>query len=117
MEILQRAFDEMSAAAALPRVQERAPRFTRADSQFHTGIARAAQNAFLVTAVEETRVRMFIALGAGLRNLFGNAHRGHADVLRAIRRQQPEAAARAMSRHLGTTRDDVGVVLHVDLSR
>ena len=84
----------------------RPARFNRADSEFHVGIARAADNELLATAVEDARAQMFTAVGLALHSLTTTANKGHDAILREIKRGRPEAAAKAMRRHLDLTRED-----------
>ncbi|MDX6622121.1 MAG: GntR family transcriptional regulator, transcriptional repressor for pyruvate dehydrogenase complex [Solirubrobacterales bacterium] len=83
----------------------RLARFTRADSEFHGAIAAASRNELLQPVIDDTRARLFIALGLAVRELTPDLHKGHRQILDAIRRQRPEAATKAMRRHLDIARE------------
>lgn len=108
LERLQRFFDSMEAEIKTATDPLRAARFNRADAEFHAGIARAAGNDLLRDLIDDARVRMFASIGVPLHSdsLTIGAHRGHAEILRELRRRRPEAAAKAARQHLDVTRAD-----------
>jgi GntR family transcriptional regulator, transcriptional repressor for pyruvate dehydrogenase complex len=104
LERLQRSFEAMEAEIEAPRDSLSAARFNRADTRFHADIGRASRNELFLPIIEDTRAQMFKALGVALGSLTGDAHEGHAAILREIRRGRPEAAAKAARRHIEVTR-------------
>jgi len=83
--------------------------FDQGDDAFHLGVATAAHNYFLLSAVREARMLQRQASVIGLRGLGGHAHGAvdeHEAIYRAIRDGEPEAAAQATSVHLDNTLDD-----------
>lgn len=102
---LQKSFDTMSKLIKEPEDGRRSARFTRADTQFHTDIARAGRNELLVPVIEDARVRLFTAMGFAFAQLTSDANDGHDAILREIDRGRPEAAAKAARRHVEITRD------------
>jgi GntR family transcriptional repressor for pyruvate dehydrogenase complex len=103
---LDRLYEAMSAEIEKPEDGLRAARFIRSDFDFHAAIARAARSPLLAAAVEDTRLRMFATIGGTLLPLTRDAHAGHDKILRAIREQDPDAAAAAARRHIEITRGD-----------
>lgn len=108
LERLQAAFDAMEEEITAPEDPLRAARFNRADAQFHAAITQAAGNEPLAEMAEESRLRMFTAIGVPLHaeSLTVGAHQGHAAILAEIRRGRPGPAERAIRRHLDMTRED-----------
>lgn len=102
---LQASLETMNRLVEEPEDGRRSARFTRADTQFHTDVARAGRNELLVPVIEDARVRLFTALGFAFTELTPDANEGHDAILREIRRQRPEAAAKAARRHIEKTRD------------
>lgn len=83
--------------------------FDHGDDAFHLGVAAAAHNFFLVSAVREARMLQRQASVIGLRGLGGHADAAvgeHEAIYRAIRDGDPEAAAQATSMHLDNTLED-----------
>ncbi len=103
---IEGAFETMSALLDEPDDDGlRLARFTRADSEFHGHVARASGNELLLPVIEDTRARLFIALGLAVRELTPDLHRGHKEILSEIRRGRAEAASKAMRRHLEIARE------------
>jgi GntR family transcriptional repressor for pyruvate dehydrogenase complex len=105
LERLQEAMDRMTELMERPEDRAQVPLFNRADAQFHRAIAAAARNELLGAAVDDGRLRMFVAIGAALRHLAPDANDMHDDILREIRRGRAEPAARAMAAHIQVTRE------------
>jgi GntR family transcriptional repressor for pyruvate dehydrogenase complex len=83
--------------------------FDHGDDAFHLGVAAAAHNFFLVSAVREARMLQRQASVIGLRGVGGHADAAvdeHEAIYRAIRDGEPEAAAQATSVHLDNTLED-----------
>jgi GntR family transcriptional repressor for pyruvate dehydrogenase complex len=83
--------------------------FNVGDDAFHLGIATAAHNVFLVSAVREARALQRQASVIGLHGLGGHAAAAveeHAAIYRAIGDGDAEAAAEATSVHLDNTLED-----------
>jgi len=105
---LERSFDTM--AGEVDRNTEdplQLARFNRADAEFHADIARAAGNDLFLPVIEDTRLRMYTALGVNSGTLSPDAHSGHEEILDTIRRGRPEAAAKAAREHIERTRERV----------
>lgn len=107
LEALQAAYDAMITELNAPDDGMRSALFNRADSAFHTAIATASRNEMLIEAIEKARGRMFASAAAGLRSVSKRAGTEHDAILREIRRGRPEAASKAMLRHLEATAADV----------
>ena len=82
-------------------------RFMAADSEFHLNIARAARNAYMLSAIEEARAAMFRPIGAVFRRLEDNANAYHEALFAAIEAGDADAAEAAMRAHLRASRDDI----------
>jgi GntR family transcriptional regulator, transcriptional repressor for pyruvate dehydrogenase complex len=84
--------------------------FDRGDDDFHLSVAKASQNPFLVDAVREVRRLQHQSSTIGLHGTVGGhaeeAVAEHAEIYRAIRDGDPEAAARAATVHLDQTLED-----------
>ncbi|WP_245194807.1 FadR/GntR family transcriptional regulator [Kitasatospora phosalacinea] len=84
--------------------------FMRADDAFHLGIATAAHNAFLLTAVQEARRLQSQSGVMALRGTLGGhaaaAIEEHEAIHRAVRDGRPEDAARAAAVHIDNTLED-----------
>lgn len=105
---LQRSFDALTAEVELTEPDPlQGARFNRADAQFHADIARAARNDLFVPVIEDSRLRMYTAVGVNLGTFSPDLHSGHDAILREIRRGRPEAAAKAARKHVEMTRDRV----------
>jgi DNA-binding FadR family transcriptional regulator len=79
-------------------------RFFAVDHDLHVSIARAARNPMLRKSVEDVRAAMFLPVGAIFARLHPSANTLHAEIVDAIERQQPDAAAQAMTEHIEGTR-------------
>lgn len=84
--------------------------FDRGDDEFHLGIAAAAHNPFLVSAVREARRLQRQSSTIGLRGELGGHVEGalaeHDAIYRAIRDGDAERAAEAAAAHLDNTLED-----------
>jgi GntR family transcriptional regulator, transcriptional repressor for pyruvate dehydrogenase complex len=83
--------------------------FERGDDGFHLGVAAAAHNFFLVSAVREARMLQRQASVIGISGVGGHAEAAvteHEAIYRAIRDGDPDAAAQATSAHLDNTLED-----------
>ena len=110
LDLLQRTCDEMRPVvrAALRNPQgaisgEEAARWVINDSVFHVLVIRAAHNRSLVRIVSDLQLmtRMFgqrrePLTGGNLARIYA----GHARIIRALRRRDPEQARAEMSRHI-----------------
>lgn len=75
--------------------------FRRADTRFHLLLAQASRNHLLERSVENARGQMFGATDALPFTVVADRTADeHGEILIAIRRRQPEAAARRMTAHL-----------------
>jgi DNA-binding FadR family transcriptional regulator len=83
--------------------------FERGDDAFHLGVAAAAHNFFLVSAVREARMLQRQASVIGISGVGGHAEAAvteHEAIYRAIRDGDADAAAQATSAHLDNTLED-----------
>jgi GntR family transcriptional regulator, transcriptional repressor for pyruvate dehydrogenase complex len=83
--------------------------FERGDDAFHLGVAVAAHNFFLVSAVREARMLQRQASVIGISGVGGHADAAvseHEAIYRAIRDGDPDAAVQATSAHLDNTLED-----------
>lgn len=103
---LQKLIDTMTEEVDGPESELSGARFNRADTEFHTGVARAARNELFVPVIEDTRVRLFASIGVILGPLTHKLNAGHVELIEEIRRQRPDAAADVMRRHIESTRED-----------
>lgn len=94
----------------LLKLQEKARgdqvRFIEADREFHRVIVRAAGNSVfseLGERLRERQLRMGITAIAGDEQRFRDVISEHSELVEAVRRGEPEAAAEALRRHLGST--------------
>jgi GntR family transcriptional regulator, transcriptional repressor for pyruvate dehydrogenase complex len=105
---VERLVDCQTALAASRDVNS----FRRADSQFHLTVASISGNSMLRQMIEDARAAAFAWLD---RRRFTVLHessvRGHAAVIEAIRRHDPEAAATAMGSHIEQAREEVVTAL------
>ncbi|WP_042405526.1 FadR/GntR family transcriptional regulator [Streptacidiphilus carbonis] len=87
-----------------------AAEFNRGDDEFHTGIAIASHNVFLLASVREARRLQRQSSTIGLHGTLGGhvaeAVDEHTAIYQAIRDGDPEAAARATAVHLDNTLED-----------
>jgi GntR family transcriptional repressor for pyruvate dehydrogenase complex len=84
--------------------------FDRGDDEFHLGIAAAAHNPLLVTAIRDARRLQHQSSTIGLHGTVGGhaaeAVDEHAAIYQAIRDADPDAAAAAAAAHLDNTLAD-----------
>ena len=79
--------------------------FRLADSQFHRGLARAARNARLETAIESARGELFSPHDLlPYVNPVEDSRRDHQQIYDAVRDADPDTAAGAMREHIERTR-------------
>lgn len=81
--------------------------FHNLDSQFHLAIGQAARSQRLSTAILDSRLAMFLPVGAVFADLEPTANELHDQVVAAIIDQDGDAAARLMARHIDGTRATV----------
>jgi DNA-binding FadR family transcriptional regulator len=81
--------------------------FRLADSQFHLGIADAAQNSWMREAVEHARSAIWIPADPLYKHVFRTATAHHGQILDAIRERDGDAAAHWMREHLAFTLADL----------
>jgi GntR family transcriptional regulator, transcriptional repressor for pyruvate dehydrogenase complex len=79
-------------------------RFFAVDHDLHLSIAQAARNPMLRKAVEDVRAAMFMPVGAIFTRLHPSANTFHEEIVEAIQRKDPDAAAQAMLDHIEGTR-------------
>jgi GntR family transcriptional repressor for pyruvate dehydrogenase complex len=98
--------DAMRAAIeALPASRVSRAEFREADGQFHAALAKAARNSRLEAALRKTRAEMFVPTdNIPYVESVEVTRRQHLAILRAVERQDPAAAARAVSVHITETR-------------
>ncbi|PPS71018.1 MULTISPECIES: FadR/GntR family transcriptional regulator [Streptomyces] len=84
--------------------------FNQADDDFHTGVAAASHNTFLVSAVRDARRLQRQSSAIGIHDTFGDgtaaAVEEHEAIYRAIRDGRPDEAAEATAVHLDRTLED-----------
>lgn len=87
--------------------------FRRADSEFHLTVARLSGNDLLRQSIEDARAAAFSWLDRrNFTPLQESSLHGHASVLEAIRRHDPDAASEAMGAHIMQARDEVWTALN-----
>ena len=79
------------------------------DVEFHEIVAEAAGNGYLFRTVREVRLRLAAGLDVTGRTLARRleSQGGHAELVRALERRDPAAAAAVMERHLEATRRSI----------
>ena len=84
--------------------------FNQADDDFHTAVATASHNTFLVNAVRDARRLQRQSSAIGIHQTFGEnteaAVEEHEAIYRAIRDGRPDEAAQATAVHLDRTLED-----------
>ncbi len=85
-------------------------RFRAADSAFHLGIAEAARNEWMRTAIENARAAVWIPLDPLTDHVLQSAQFHHGQILTAIKDQDPDEAARLAAEHIDFTLADLGRV-------
>jgi DNA-binding FadR family transcriptional regulator len=94
-----------AAIAKLDQVGSGHAAFRLADSQFHRGVARAARNVRLETAVESTRGELFSPHDLlPYVDPVDESRRDHRQIYDAVRDRDPDRAASAMREHIERTR-------------
>ncbi len=103
---MARAIAGMSSAASEPE-------YMRHDTEFHLAVARATRNRFMVSAIEDVRLRLSDAISllpesdTWHRRLSGE----HEAVIAAIRAADPDAAEQATDRHVAASEQGIRAVL------
>ena len=105
LQILIKRMNGLTATAENRNDPANLPLFLSADAAFHIGIAQASRNPFLVSAVEEVRMAMWIPVAALFRVIHKDANDHHEAIYRAIVQQDPEAAAAQIINHVEMQRD------------
>jgi DNA-binding FadR family transcriptional regulator len=94
-----------AAITKLDQVDSGHAAFRLADSQFHRGLARAARNVRLETAIESARGELFSPHDLlPYVNPVDESRRDHRDIYDAVRDRDPDRAAGAMREHIERTR-------------
>jgi DNA-binding FadR family transcriptional regulator len=94
-----------AAIAKLDQVDSGHAAFRLADSQFHRGVARAARNVRLETAIESARGELFSPHDLlPYVNPVDESRRDHQQICDAVRDRDPDRAAGAMREHIERTR-------------
>lgn len=109
---LEADFEHLHRCQELMAASTDVHRFRRADSDFHLTVARMSGNDMLRQAIEDARAVAFSSLDR--RNftvLQESSVLGHAAVLHAIERREPETASDAMAIHIVQARDEVQAAL------
>jgi GntR family transcriptional regulator, transcriptional repressor for pyruvate dehydrogenase complex len=89
--------------------------FRLADSQFHSLVAAAARSSRLADAIAQARGEFFVPADTLVfEEQIDASVTGHAAVLKAIAKQQAEAARATMMEHIEQTRAHVHSVLRGD---
>ncbi|MFT3730655.1 MAG: FadR/GntR family transcriptional regulator [Hyphomicrobium sp.] len=104
---LRKALTEMDALCANRESRANTAniaRFFSCDSEFHVVIAEAANNHFLLNAVEQSRAGMFLPVGKVFNRLEDRANDHHQGIYQAIEQQNPDLAAQRMKMHIEATR-------------
>jgi DNA-binding FadR family transcriptional regulator len=99
--------DSALETALIDQSAQHTTEFQTLDSAFHMGIANAAQNERLFTAVGDARRRMWLPVGAIFGRLESNANDFHETILEAIENREPELAAARMEEHINDTRHTI----------
>jgi DNA-binding FadR family transcriptional regulator len=99
--------DRLAAACAAMEQSLETGRFRAGDSEFHLGIADAARNRFMRQAIEDARAAMWLPIDSLIRSVFRTANEHHAQILEAIRDQDPDRAEAAVAAHLDRIRFDL----------
>jgi DNA-binding FadR family transcriptional regulator len=82
-------------------------RFRAADSAFHQGIARAAQNDWMERSIADARAFLWMTVDKVAENVFRTAQLHHGQILAAIESGDPDAAERHVAAHIEVTRTDL----------
>jgi GntR family transcriptional regulator, transcriptional repressor for pyruvate dehydrogenase complex len=106
LERMYKRLETMEVLTATPEsrsVIANISRFLFCDSDFHLTIADASSNRFLVKAVEDVRVAMFLPIGKVYSRLDDHANEHHREIYQAIKDRDPELAAERMRHHIKAT--------------
>jgi GntR family transcriptional regulator, transcriptional repressor for pyruvate dehydrogenase complex len=82
-------------------------RFRAADSAFHQGIARAAQNDWMERSIEDARAFLWMTVDKVAGTVFRTAQLHHGQILAAIESSDPDTAERHVAAHIELTRTDL----------
>ena len=95
------------------------PEYMRHDTEFHIAIARATRNRFMVSAIEETRLRLSdpMTLLPESDLWHGRISSEHEAILRGIEEHDRETAVAAMQVHVRNSRQGLRAVLEAVRSR
>jgi len=86
--------------------------FRRADSEFHLAVAHISGNSMLSQVVEDVRAAVSARLDHyDFAVIYESSIRGHGEVIDAITKRDPDAAAAAMAAHIEEARAEVMAVL------
>ena len=99
--------DSLRAAFAIMAEGRETQRFRAADSAFHQGIARAAQNDWMERSIADARAFLWMTVDKVAENVFRTAQLHHGQILAAIESGDPDAAERHVAAHIEVTRTDL----------
>jgi DNA-binding FadR family transcriptional regulator len=103
---MSNAIDSMSQAASEPD-------YMRHDTEFHLAVARATRNRFLVSAIEDVRLRLndAISLLPESRTWHRRLSGEHEAVVAAVSSRDADAAEQAMDLHVAASEQSIRAVL------
>jgi GntR family transcriptional regulator, transcriptional repressor for pyruvate dehydrogenase complex len=92
--------------------------FRQADSLFHSAVARASRSPRLEAAIRRARGELFLPIDAlYFPEQMAVSSRDHLAILDAIRRRDPEAAAREMAAHIDNARRELyDIILRMEIN-
>lgn len=103
----------LDAIQSLPTGEPSRAVFREADGRFHAALARASGNARLEAALRQARADLFMPTDAvPYREAVDVTRREHQAIYRAVERQDPAAAARALTNHVEGTRVHVHALMN-----
>lgn len=109
---LEADLDDLTACQVAMAASTDVHSFRRSDSNFHLTVARMSGNALLRQAIEDARAVAFSSLDRrDFTPLRQSSIHGHAAVLQAIERRDPDGASDAMARHIAQARGEVQEIL------
>lgn len=100
LEMALTAMGELCETPELRAITANIARFRSLDSEFHLVVAEAADNPFIMQAVEDGRTEMFLPIGKVFTRLEDSANEHHEEIFTAIKASDPDRAARAMEHHI-----------------
>ncbi len=102
----------LDAIRSLPTGEPSRAVFREADGRFHAALARASRNARLEAALRQARADLFVPTDTvPYREAVDVTRREHQAIFRAVERQDPAGAARALTNHVEGTRVQVHAIL------